>query len=70
MPSYLGRLSPGQTATLVELIRSLRDVPPRPAAAVSVFEARGEQSGLPPPGAVAFPPPKLPIEVRGTGGSP
>jgi cytochrome c oxidase subunit 2 len=32
MPSYLGRISPAETAAIVELIRSLRDVEPAPGA--------------------------------------
>lgn len=40
MPSYLGRIHPAETAALVELIRSLKDVPPKepvvPAARMEV----------------------------------
>jgi cytochrome c oxidase subunit 2 len=51
MPSYFGRLRPGETAALIELIRSLE---------VRVIPAG---QGLPPPGTTALPPMKGTVEV-------
>jgi cytochrome c oxidase subunit 2 len=53
MPSYLGRMRPGETAAIVELIRSLRNIPRTP-----------QTQGLPPPGATRVPPLPAPVEVR------
>jgi hypothetical protein len=48
-------MTPGQTAAVVELIKSLR-------AGAAPAVAAGQQ-GLPPPLAVPNPPPRLPIRV-------
>jgi cytochrome c oxidase subunit II len=56
MPSYHGLVSPGQTAAIIELIKSLRDVPGRAAGPI-------QEQGLPPPGRIPNPPPQLPIVV-------
>ncbi|MCC6551542.1 MAG: cytochrome c oxidase subunit II [Polyangiaceae bacterium] len=51
MPSYLGRISPADTAAIVELIKSLRDVQPQQGAATGPpdFEIRPGASVAPTP---------------------
>jgi cytochrome c oxidase subunit 2 len=50
MPSYLGRIPPADTAAIIELIKSIRDVPAEPAArnGPSEFEIRPEAPAPPP----------------------
>ena len=103
MPSYHGTLTPGQAAAIVELIKSVRDLPERgahrapppggapleappaeraaqmenarveappaivtPTAAVSPVLPPPDQQGLPPPGLIPNPAPRLPIVVGGS----
>jgi hypothetical protein len=63
MPTYQGRITPGQVAAIIELIKSIRDVPARPALAPGA--APVAEQGLPPAGAFGLPAPQLPIEVAG-----
>ncbi|HEY8923638.1 MAG TPA: cytochrome c oxidase subunit II [Polyangia bacterium] len=67
MPTYQGLITPGQIAAILELIKTLRDVPAR-----SGLEARGTtppavEQGLPPAGDFRAPGPRLPIRVGAPG---
>ncbi|HZS37040.1 MAG TPA: cytochrome c oxidase subunit II [Polyangia bacterium] len=62
MPSYLGRLRPGETAAILALIKSLRDVAPTAPGAPPPSE-----QGLPPPGATPMPPMRGPVRVGPNG---
>jgi len=107
MPSYHGTLTPGQTAAIVELIKSIRDLPARgarrapppgsaqleappaeragemenarvqappaivtPTAALSPALPPPDQQGLPPPGLIPNPAPRLPVVVGGAAAGP
>jgi cytochrome c oxidase subunit 2 len=59
MPTYLGLMTPGQTAAILELIKSVREVPEQPGPAA----APAAEEGLPPSGTLQAPPPRLPIRV-------
>lgn len=54
MPSYLGLLPPSETAAILELIKSLRDVPAQAGQGRGTLSPRPR--ALPPPGAMGQPP--------------
>jgi hypothetical protein len=61
MPSYHGLMSPGQTAAIIELIKSVREVPGRAAPPVS---QAASPLGPPPAGAIGQEPVRpLPTET-------
>ena len=71
MPSYHGILRPGETAALLELIKSIRDVPigqaPGPLHRQPyppVGAPPAAEKGLPPPGIEVMPPVQGTIEVK------
>jgi cytochrome c oxidase subunit 2 len=59
MPSYLGRMDPGQVSGILELIHAASSLPLAPSSAPAA------QMGVPPPSTVPMPP--APPAVRGAG---